>query len=196
MLVEHFSNHRKVSGAYPEKLQSLLNIKNVQAAFNEIKTWDGYAETPLYSLRKIASEVGVKNIYYKDESSRFGLGSFKALGGTYGVLKFIHHALESELGEEVSIEDIHRGNYDKSLKVCIENANKNDWHVISDNSYEGYTRYPRYIMAGYNVMAEEIIDQIKDRPPPPYSHIFTRRRRFIPWSNMWILLEKISWQQY
>jgi diaminopropionate ammonia-lyase len=66
-------------------------------------------------LRKIASEVGVKNIYHKDESSRFGLGSFKALGGTYGVLKFIHHALESELGEEVSIEDIHRGNYSKYI---------------------------------------------------------------------------------
>jgi diaminopropionate ammonia-lyase len=62
------------------------------------------------------------------------------------------------------------GNYDESLQICIEDAGKNNWYVISDTSYEGYTKYPRYIMAGYNVMAEEIIDQIKDRPLP--THVF------------------------
>ena len=29
--------------------------------------------------------AGVEKVYYKDESSRFGLGSFKALGGSYAI---------------------------------------------------------------------------------------------------------------
>jgi diaminopropionate ammonia-lyase len=232
MLVEYFHNKQKSIGEYPRELRLILNLEHSKVAFDEIKTWNGYVETPLYSLKKIASQLGVKSIYYKDESSRFGLGSFKALGGTYGVLKFIHHALQKETGDEVSIKDIHQGkyaeqiskytvttatdgnhgrsvafgaklfgckcqiyihsevssgrqkamedleatvnrvsgNYDESLQICIEDAGKNNWHVISDTSYEGYTKYPRYIMAGYNVMAEEIIDQIKDRPLP--THVF------------------------
>ena len=232
MLTEHFHNIQKDTGPYSNELRSVLNLHNTTAAFEEIKTWEGYAKTPLYSLYTLASEIGVKNIYYKDESARFGLSSFKALGGTYGVLKFIHHALQSEIGGKVHIKDIHQGkyseqiakytvttatdgnhgrsvafgaklfgckcqiyihsevssgrqkamedleasvirvsgNYDESLQICIEDARKNQWHVISDTSYKGYTKYPRYIMAGYNVMAEEIVDQIKDQPLP--SHIF------------------------
>jgi len=39
-----------------------------------------------------------------------------------------------------------QGNYDESLRICIEEATKNNWQIISDTSYEGYTQYPRYIM--------------------------------------------------
>ena len=232
MLTEYFHNTQKDTGHYSNDLRYVLSLQNTTAAFEEIKTWEGYSVTPLHSLDSLASDIGIKNIYYKDESSRFGLGSFKALGGTYGVLKFIHHALKKEVGDEVSIKDIHAGkyseqiskytvttatdgnhgrsvafgaklfgckcqiyihsevssgrqkamedleatvirvsgNYDESLQICIEDADKNNWYVISDTSYEGYTKYPRYIMAGYNVMAEEIIDQIKDRPLP--THVF------------------------
>jgi len=232
MLKEYFHNNHKDIGPYSSKLSSVLNLHDSAAAFKEIKTWEGYSKTPLHSLKSLATELEVKDIYYKDESSRFGLGSFKALGGTYGVLKFIHHALQKEIGDEVSIEDIHQGryaeqiskytvttatdgnhgrsvaygaklfgckcqiyihsevssgrqkamenlkasvirvsgNYDESLQICIADAQKNQWHVISDTSYEGYTKYPRYIMSGYNVMAEEIISQIKDRPLP--THVF------------------------
>jgi diaminopropionate ammonia-lyase len=49
-----------------------------------------------------------------------------------------------------------KGNYDESLRVCIKKASKNNWHVISDTSYEGYTEYPKYIMEGYTVIAEEL----------------------------------------
>ena len=94
MLVEHFHNTHKSAGSYPERLQSILRLKDAEIAFNEISTWPSYEQTPLLSLNKIATEIGIKEIYYKDESSRFGLGSFKALGGTYGVLRFIKDALE------------------------------------------------------------------------------------------------------
>ena len=54
-------------------------------AYAEISRWDGYAPTPLYSLRKLARDCGVAEVFYKDESARFGLGSFKALGGAWAV---------------------------------------------------------------------------------------------------------------
>jgi diaminopropionate ammonia-lyase len=51
----------------------------------EITSWDGYAPTPLRDLSEFAVEAGVGTIRIKDESGRFGLGSFKALGGAYAV---------------------------------------------------------------------------------------------------------------
>lgn len=46
--------------------------------------WPGYRPTPLLELEPLAALVGVKRIYYKDESARFGLGAFKAMGAAYG----------------------------------------------------------------------------------------------------------------
>ncbi len=51
---------------------------------------DVYAPTPLVSLTDLAERIGVKAIYVKDESKRYGLNAFKALGAAYavdGVLK-------------------------------------------------------------------------------------------------------------
>jgi diaminopropionate ammonia-lyase len=51
----------------------------------EICSWPGYAPTPLLDLPELAAEAGIAAIHYKDEAGRFGLGSFKALGGAYAV---------------------------------------------------------------------------------------------------------------
>ena len=44
-----------------------------------------YRETPLVALPALAKELGVGAIAIKDEGPRYGLGSFKALGGAYAV---------------------------------------------------------------------------------------------------------------
>jgi diaminopropionate ammonia-lyase len=49
----------------------------------EITSWDGYAPTPLLDLPLPGT------IRLKDESGRFGLGSFKALGGAYAVVNLL-----------------------------------------------------------------------------------------------------------
>ena len=51
--------------------------------------WPGYAPTPLIDLPLIAEEAGVAAIRIKDEGARFGLGSFKALGGAYAVANLL-----------------------------------------------------------------------------------------------------------
>ncbi len=55
----------------------------------EITAWPGYAPTPLLALDDIAKQARIAALHYKDEAPRFGLGSFKALGGAYAVLKLL-----------------------------------------------------------------------------------------------------------
>lgn len=56
-----------------------------QRARAEIAGWPGYTPTPLRDLPAIARHADVATIRLKDEAGRFGLGSFKALGGAYAV---------------------------------------------------------------------------------------------------------------
>src|SRR3972149_2529292 len=42
----------------------------------------GYTPTPLVPLPALAAELGLGEVWLKDESRRFGLGAFKALGGS------------------------------------------------------------------------------------------------------------------
>ena len=58
-------------------------------AREEITAWSGYAPTPLVSLPDVAQAARVAAVYWKDESGRFGLGRFKALGGAYAVLRLL-----------------------------------------------------------------------------------------------------------
>lgn len=44
-----------------------------------------YTVTPLVRLENLAKLFGVKDIYVKDESYRFGLNAFKVLGGSYAI---------------------------------------------------------------------------------------------------------------
>ena len=55
----------------------------------EIVAWPGYAPTPLVDLSQIAAAAGLGVVRLKDEAGRFGLGSFKALGGAYAVAEVV-----------------------------------------------------------------------------------------------------------
>lgn len=70
---------------YGEAERAILSLEGARAARAAIAQWPGYAPTPLRDLAPLAAELGVAQILYKDEGSRFGLRSFKALGGAYAV---------------------------------------------------------------------------------------------------------------
>jgi diaminopropionate ammonia-lyase len=55
----------------------------------EITSWPGYAPTPLLPLADVAAAARVAEVQWKDEGGRFGLGSFKALGGAYAVARLL-----------------------------------------------------------------------------------------------------------
>lgn len=48
-----------------------------------------HAATPLHSREDLAGELGIAELWVKDETRRMGLGSFKALGGAFAVARMI-----------------------------------------------------------------------------------------------------------
>ncbi|MDX1709629.1 MAG: diaminopropionate ammonia-lyase [Rhodovibrionaceae bacterium] len=224
--------HRETAGGdYPRELDAVISAQMAEDARAEISTWPGYAPTPLVALPALAQALSIEELLYKDESERFGLGSFKALGGAYAVLRLATEWLESHAGTQATPAAIRAGDfrerlknltvvtatdgnhgrsvawgaqmagcrcriyihagvsqgrqqamealgaevvridgdYDDSLRLCAREAADNGWFVVSDTSYEGYMDVPRQVMAGYTVMADEVLDRIADRPP---SHVF------------------------
>jgi diaminopropionate ammonia-lyase len=218
---------------YGTEQQAVLDGPGFEAARRTITSWPGYAVTPLVELPGLAGHAGVARLAYKDEAGRFGLGSFKALGGAYAVARllcrrvaaatgagevrpedlgdpryrdivagitvscatdgnhgrsvawgaqtfgcrcviFIHETVSQ--GRKAAIEafgaEVRRtsGNYDDSVRLAQETADREGWFIVSDTSYEGYMDIPRDVMQGYTVMAAEALEQWGPGAPP--SHLF------------------------
>ncbi|MBT5074389.1 MAG: diaminopropionate ammonia-lyase [Kordiimonadaceae bacterium] len=226
-MAQHFKNNPNYSDT-----NNVLNVQLFDDAYNSIKNWQEYTPTPLHQLPALAAELGLGEIYYKDEAHRFGLKSFKALGGAYAVVHVLKEHLSVLLSDNtITDQDIlsgkysehlkdftvatatdgnhgrsvawgakqcgincmiymHKGvsksraiavellgakvewvdgNYDDSLLKTKRDAIENEWHIISDTSYDGYTYVPKYVMAGYTVMTREMENQLPDSKIP--SHI-------------------------
>ena len=75
------------------------------AARTALALFEGYRPTPLRRLPGLARALGVRDLWLKDESGRFGQGSFKALGGAYATVAM----LRERLGGAVSLADLAAG---------------------------------------------------------------------------------------
>lgn len=64
-------------------LEQAQTVRHFHQSFPE------YSVTPLVELKSLAEELGVSNIFVKDESYRFGLNAFKVLGGSYAIAREI-----------------------------------------------------------------------------------------------------------
>ena len=94
----------------------VLSAEAFAQARDEITQWDGYAPTPLVQFDALAKAIGVGKVLYKDEGPRFGLGSFKALGGSYAAQRVLQREIARRTGQEVSLADIRTG------KLAAESA--------------------------------------------------------------------------
>lgn len=86
------NSHRRKNAPYGD-LSRLVGWQRAGEACAEIAGWDGYEPSPLLTWASLAAASGVASIRCKYEGGRFGIGSFKALGGAYAVLR----ALEEQL---------------------------------------------------------------------------------------------------
>jgi len=87
-IVKAVANRGRTASAFPE-FDDNLNSQNMDKAYATITYWPHYQPTPLISLDRLAKSCGVGAIYYKDESKRLDLKSFKALGGAYAVANLV-----------------------------------------------------------------------------------------------------------
>ncbi|HAT4071952.1 diaminopropionate ammonia-lyase [Clostridium perfringens] len=74
-----------------------LSKEEVSKAKNFHESFSEYDKTPLVELDNLAKRIGVKGIYLKDESYRFGLNAFKVLGGSFAMGRY----LADRLGEDI-----------------------------------------------------------------------------------------------
>ena len=89
----------------------ILSLAAFAHARGEIRSWPGYVPTPLRDLPGLARAAGLGQIRLKDEGGRFGLGSFKALGGAYAVLRIVQHEIKARTGRDASAAEIASGRH-------------------------------------------------------------------------------------
>ncbi len=101
----------------PEQAE-VLNAEGLAQARSVISAWPGYAPTPLVQLDGIAQYLNIASLHYKDEGQRFGLKSFKPLGGAYAVARLLLAELRASTGAtDITIDDLLAGTY---KEFCAE----------------------------------------------------------------------------
>ncbi len=114
------ANTERTIGYYPEGFRAILSHTGHADAAKVISSWPGYAPTPLVPLTFLAHQLGIASVHYKDEGGRFGLGSFKALGGAYAVFRLLVDELRRRNGE-VDEQDLAAGRLKsttRNITVC------------------------------------------------------------------------------
>jgi diaminopropionate ammonia-lyase len=77
----------------------LFSMKNAQTSRRFHKQIPGYKMSPLQGLPHLAAMFGVGGLWTKDESSRLELNSFKVLGGSFALYRYLQRKL-GILGED------------------------------------------------------------------------------------------------
>ena len=72
-----------------DKNLPIMGLEEIKKARTFHESFPQYSETPLTKLPHMASYLGVKEVYVKDESYRFGLNAFKVLGGSFAMARYI-----------------------------------------------------------------------------------------------------------
>ena len=75
-----------------------FGVASAREALTFHRSFPEYRPTPLVRLRELAKALGAGEIFVKDESFRFGLNAFKALGGSYAIARCISERLDLDFG--------------------------------------------------------------------------------------------------
>ncbi len=156
---------------------SVLSKSEIDDAYKVISNWENYLPTPLEKLNKLSSELGLKNIFYKDESKRFKLKSFKALGGAYAVEKI------SQNKKNLTISTATAGNHGRSVAWGTKRLGLNCKIFISEfvsesraEAMRGFGAEVFRVKGNYDNSLKECIKQSK--------------------LNDWKIVQDVAWEGY
>ena len=159
------------------KILKILNSDLLEDAYKTISKWQKYKPTPLESLNKLSKELELKNIFYKDESKRFGLKSFKALGGAYAVEKI------TKGRKDITVSTATAGNHGKSVAWGAKNLGLNCKIFISANVSETRAREMRSLNA-------EVI-RVKGNYEDSLNVCKEESKK-----NNWEIIQDVAWPNY
>ncbi len=150
---------------------------NLDDALKVISGWENYTPTPLLNLKKLSNNLNLKNIFYKDESKRFHLKSFKALGGAYAVEKV------TQGNKNIIVATATAGNHGRSVAWGSKKLGLKCKIFISEYVSEARADEMRKLGAeiirvsgNYEKSLEECINQSK--------------------SNGWEIIQDVAWENY
>lgn len=103
LLLNDHADYRKTLEAADAEVLGLEAAKTVEHFLHHR---EGHKPTPLVSLPTLSSAIGVGSIVIKDEGQRLGLGSFKALGGSYAVIRLVLEEASRHLGSQVDVAEL------------------------------------------------------------------------------------------
>lgn len=109
-------------------LPDFLNEEEIEKVINFHESMKEYKPTDLVNLNNLATRLGIKSIYVKDESTRFGLNAFKGLGGAYALARIICKKLNI---------DISQGTFEYFSKKDIKNKIKDMIFVTATDGNHG-----------------------------------------------------------
>ncbi len=95
--------------------RAVLSLDKAAVAMDAISSWPGYKVTPLIELPELARDAGVAAILYKHEAHRFGLKSFKALGGAYAIERLVAAHKASGSSKPLVVTSATDGNHGRSV---------------------------------------------------------------------------------
>lgn len=72
-------------------------------------------------------------------------------------------------GAKVIVTDV---NYDETVKMAKNFAEKHDFIVIQDTAWEGYEQIPTWIMQGYITLIDEVLEQLSAGNEEYPTHVF------------------------
>ena len=159
------------------KILKILNKDLLEDAYKTISKWQKYQPTPLESLNKLSNELKLKNIFYKDESKRFGLKSFKALGGAYAVEKI------TKGKKDVIVSTATAGNHGKSVAWGAKTLGLKCKIFISENVSETRAEEMR------NLNAEVI--RVKGNYEDSLNFCKEESKK-----NNWEIIQDVAWPDY
>ena len=98
-LIKYVLNEKARDKEYKKANTDFISDKVIGNVREFHKSFSEYSVTPLHKLDNLAKYIGVKNIFLKDESYRFGLNAFKVLGGSYAIGKYLAEKLGMDISE-------------------------------------------------------------------------------------------------
>ena len=149
------------------------------------------SRTPLTSSIALADKAGVKNIWFKDERQRMGLGSFKALGAAYVVA-------------------------DHASKTVPNNANADDWkNALNGKCYVTASagNHGLSLAAGARLFGAKAVIYLSKNVPPSFADRIRSYNADVVIvgnsyeesmegakkaadENNWMLLSDVTWKGY
>tara|TARA_Y100000768_G_scaffold90451_1_gene65152 strand:+ start:50 stop:1177 length:1128 start_codon:yes stop_codon:yes gene_type:complete len=167
----------KNSNFNKNEILKILSSDDIDEAYKVISNWDNYSPTPLISLNKLNDKLKLNKIFYKDESKRFHLKSFKALGGAYAVEKIIKG------NDKKVISTATAGNHGRSVAWGSQKNNLECKIFISEFVSESRAQVMRSfgadvirVKGNYEDSLNECIKQSK--------------------KNNWQIVQDVAWEDY